>query len=238
MSAAPLLTTFTEVARHGRLYTGGKVEASADFSFLVCPCGAEVNVIEVASGRAVLTVPSAADEFSAFALRPDGQQLVTAGRSRALRSWSLDVAALSCEAVRVWKGHKMPVLELTYDLSGGLVASASADASAMVFDVDKGACTHVFRGHDGPVHLVAFHPVQTDKQLLLITAGHDNSVRVWDLHTRACRASLSSHVGRPTALAFTADGATMLSAGRDQLVNVWCAHAWLSIRRALWSSPL
>ena len=220
------VTTFAEVARFGRLYTGGKVQASPDNAFLVCLCGAEVNVIDVASGTVALTVPSAADEFSAYALRPDGRELVTAGHSRQFRSWDLDVTARTCDCARVWKGHKMPVLDLAYDGSGGLVASASADASAMVFDVDKGACTHVFRGHEGVLHLVAFHPVQSDDQILLLTAAADNAIRVWDLLSRSCRAVLTSHVGQPTALTFSADGLTMLSAGRDQLVNVWRCGDW------------
>lgn len=46
----------------------------------------------------------------------------------------------------------MPMIDLAYDPSGTLVASASADSSVMVFDVDKGFCTHVFRGHEGVVH--------------------------------------------------------------------------------------
>ena len=193
------LTTFEAVATYGRLYTGGKVQASADGAFLVCPCGAEVNIIDTLSGRAVLTVPSAADEFSTFALRKDGQQLVTAGRSRQLRSWALDMANARCECVRVWKANKMPVLDLAYDGSGGLVASASADASVMVFDVDNGSCTHVFRGHDGVVQLVTFHPTQTATQLLLVSAGVDNAIRVWDLHKRSCRAVLTASRNSPSA---------------------------------------
>ena len=44
---------------------------------------------------------------------------------------------------------------------------------------------------------------------------------MWDLRTRKCVAVLSSHVGLPTAATFSMDGATLLTAGRDQLVNVW-----------------
>ena len=221
-----MLSSFNQLATYGRLYTGGKVDAHHEGGFVVCPCGAEVNVIQLATGKILLTVPSDADEFTAFALRPDGEQIVTAGRSRQFRSWDLEnlssndpAVVPSCECARVWKGHKMPVMDLTFEATGTLVASASADQTAMVFDVTKGACTHVFRGHEAVLHLVRFHPDQA--RLRLLTAAADNHVRVWDLHTRACVATLKSHVGLPTAIAFSPDGATLVTGGRDQLVNVW-----------------
>lgn len=216
----PTLSSFVEAGRFGRLYTGGKVHAHG--SFVICPCGVDVHAIDVTTGKVVFEVSADADEFTSFAVRADGRQLVTAGRSRQLRSWSLVLDAASdatCTFNHVWKAHKMPVMDLTYDPTGTLVASASSDSSAMVFDVDRAACTHVFRGHNGPLHLVAFHP--DPKKLKLLTAGADNLIKVWDLNTRACVGSLSSHVGLPTSLAFSPDGTTLLSAGRDQLVNLW-----------------
>lgn len=221
MVAGELLTTFIEDERHGRLYTGGRVRVSGDASLLVCACGPDtINVISVASGKIVLTLPAPdGEEFTALALHPTLPRVVTAARTRQLRSWALDVPERKCECLKMWKAHKMPVLDLAYDGTGTLAASASADAAAMVFDVDKGFCTHVFRGHEGAVHLVAFHPDAARLQLL--SAAADNKVRVWDLNTRACVAVLGSHVGLPTSVAFSADGDTLLTAGRDQLVNTW-----------------
>ena len=229
----PTLTSFEEAARFGRLYTGGKVHVHGDF--VICPCGVEVHAIDLKTGKVVLTVPSEADEFTSFAVRADGKQLVTAGRSRQLRSWALLLdagPAASCTMSHVWKAHKMTITDLAYDPTGTLVASASADASAMVFDVDRTACTHVFRGHEGPVHLVAFHP--DPKKLRLLSAAADNVIKVWDLNTRACVGSLRSHVGLPTSVAFAPDGATLLSAGRDQLVNI-PVKLRNYIARTLWS---
>ena len=170
------LASFVEAERHSRLYTGGKVQASSCGTYIVCPCGPELNVIDITSGKVRLTVPADGDEFTAFALRPLGDELVTAGRSRQLRSWSIDPATPTCECLRVWKAHKMPVLDLAYEGTGTLVASGSADTTVMVFDVAKGYCTHVFRGHEGTVHLVTFHPDAARLQLL--SAASDNVIRV------------------------------------------------------------
>ena len=106
------------------------------------------------------TCPSipCADEFTSFVLHPLLPQLVSASRARQLRHHALDVDAGKVESLRMWKAHKMPVLDLAYEGTGTLVASASADSAVMVFDVEKGFCTHVFRGHEGVVHRVTFHP--------------------------------------------------------------------------------
>lgn len=45
------------------------------------------------------------------------------------------------------QGHRAPVLHMAVDGSGGLLASASADKSAKVWDIDGGFCTHSFTGH-------------------------------------------------------------------------------------------
>ena len=89
----------------------------------------------------------------------------------------------------------------------------------MVFDVNRGHCTHVFRGHEGVVHRVLFHP---DANVLqLVSSAADNTVRVWSLGESSCLAVLRGHVGLPAALAFSPDGRTLLTGGRDELVYLW-----------------
>jgi U3 small nucleolar RNA-associated protein 13 len=45
------------------------------------------------------------------------------------------------------QGHKGPIADVAVDSSGGLLATASADRSVRVWDVDGGFCTHAFTGH-------------------------------------------------------------------------------------------
>jgi len=210
-------TTFSELERYGRLYTGGKVAASADGTLLACTCGEELSLVDIATGKLLLSISVAGDELTAFALHPSKPELVTAGRSRLLRHWQYDREAKTSEQLRSWKAHKLPVVDLAYDETGTLVASAGADGAVMVFDVLKGFCTHVFRGHEGVVLRVLFQP----SSLRLASCANDHTVRLWDLTSRECVHSLDGHVGVARALAFSPDGHTLFSGGADQIVNAW-----------------
>lgn len=103
--------------------------------------------------------------------------------------------------------------------SGGLIATAGADKRVCVWDVDGGFCTHFFKGHQGVVTSIAFH---SDPNCLLLFSGSDDaSIRVWNLESKKCVAVLEKHFSPVTSLALTEDGQSLLSAGRDKVVNVW-----------------
>ncbi len=66
------------------------------------------------------------------------------------------------------QGHRAPVAHMAVDGSGGLLATASADKSAKVWDVEGGFCTHSFTGHrQDPTP--AGHPPASPFLLSLVT---------------------------------------------------------------------
>lgn len=77
------------------------------------------------------------------------------------------------------------------------MATASADKEVRVWDVAGGFCTHAFSGHSGVVLRVLFHP----RQLLLVTAGDDGLVLVWDLVNKSLAATLKARPCLPSTLA-------------------------------------
>jgi U3 small nucleolar RNA-associated protein 13 len=77
---------------------------------------------------------------------------------------------------------------------------------------------------------VAFHP--SSKRLLLVSASEDCTVRVWSLSSSECLAVLRDHMSVPTGIAFMPDGHTMITAGRDQVLNIWDVRT-LRMRRTV-----
>uniref|UniRef100_A0A7N0U0S9 U3 small nucleolar RNA-associated protein 13 C-terminal domain-containing protein n=1 Tax=Kalanchoe fedtschenkoi TaxID=63787 RepID=A0A7N0U0S9_KALFE len=201
-----------------QFYTGGPFAVSSDGSFLVCACDDAIKIVDTSNASIRSTIEGDSENVGALALTPDDKFVISASHSRQLRVW--EVASLKC--VRSWKGQEGPVRAMACHASGGLVATAGADRKVNVWDVEGGYCTHFFRGHGGVVSSVAFHP-DPDK-LLLFSGGEDGTVRVWDLATKECIISLEKHFSTVTSLAFSEDGWTLLSAGRDKVVNLWDLH--------------
>lgn len=162
------------------------------------------------------------EAITALALSPDSRLLFAAGHSRLIRVW--DITSRAC--IRSWKGHDGPVMAMACHASGGLLATAGADKKVCVWDVDGGFCTHFFRGHTGVVTTIMFH--KDPKRLLLFSGSDDGTVRVWNLDSKKCIFVLKEHFSAVTSLALSEDGQTLLSAGRDKVVNVWDVRKYSS----------
>ena len=109
----------------------------------------------------------------------------------------------------------MPILCMAYDSTGTLVATGSADRSIRVWDVEKGFCTHSFKGHSDIVQIVQFHP--DPLQTVLYSASDDHSIRIWDLVQNECSAAFSNHLSSPKSFTFSPNGYMLVSGGLDQV---------------------
>ncbi|XP_077234966.1 transducin family protein / WD-40 repeat family protein [Tasmannia lanceolata] len=198
-----------------QFYTGGPFTLSSDGSFLVCACDDKIKIVDSSNASIRETLEGDSEAVTSLVLSPDDKLLFSASHSRLIRVW--DLSSFKC--VRSWKAHDGPVMGMACDSSGGLLATAGADRKVLVWDVDGGYCTHFFKGHKGVVTSIKFHP--DPNQLFLFSGSDDATVRVWDLVTKKCSAVLEKHFSAVTSLAVSENGWTLLSAGRDKVVNLW-----------------
>ena len=76
------------------------------------------------------------------------------------------------------------------------------------------------RGHDGPVHSVAFSP----DGRYIVSGSYDRTVRVWDFHTgQSVMNPLLGHKGYVTSVAFSPDGRYIVSGSEDRTIRLWDA---------------
>jgi WD40 repeat protein len=100
---------------------------------------------------------------------------------------------------------------------GKLVASASRDKTARLWDSATGAACGTLEGHSDGVYAVAFSP---DGKLVASASG-DKTARLWDSATGAARGTLEGHSAWVSAVAFSPDGKLVASASGDKTVRLW-----------------
>lgn len=76
-------------------------------------------------------------------------------------SSTLDGNDVSGEHYSIWKtlrGHLQDVYDLCWSPDGGQLVSGAVDNTAIIWNVQKGSCTHVLRNHDSFVQGVTWDP--------------------------------------------------------------------------------
>lgn len=198
-----------------QFYSGGPYAVSSDASFFACACDDNIKIVDSSTASVRSTIGGDSEAVTALTLSPDDNFLFSASHSRQIRVW--DLSSFKC--LRSWKGHEGPVMGMACDVSGSLLATAGADRKVLVWDIAGAFCTHYFKGHKGVVTTVMFR--SEPSRLLLYSGSDDYTIRIWDLNSKNCIAALAKHQSAVTSFAISEDGGTLLSAGRDKVVNLW-----------------
>jgi WD40 repeat protein len=84
---------------------------------------------------------------------------------------------------------------------------------------------HKLTGHKGWVISVAVSPDGTWAAGASGSIGMDSPIKIWDLGTGACRATLEGHMDLVRSVAITPDGMRILSGSLDNVARVWDAES-------------
>ena len=186
--------------------------------FLACANGDEVTLVDATTGGVRSRTDGDTEPITALCFSADGKKVFAASRSLALRELDVDKGRF---IGRKWKPHKMPVLAMSVDPTGQFLATASADRTIRVWDIQRGYATHIFKGHAAMVTSVQFH--ETRGVLKLYSGSDCGEVGFWDLRGNKADAPMQkdAHVSAVTAIGISTCGKKILSAGRDGVVRVF-----------------
>ena len=101
--------------------------------------------------------------------------------------------------------------------SRGLLATASSDTTAKVWDTATGACLATLAGHTGTVEAVAFAP----DGAVVATASGDATVRVWHAATGAHLLTLDRARLHGAGRGVLTSGALLATASGDATARLW-----------------
>ena len=132
-----------------------------------------------------------------------------------------DVYAVNYSALpQVLMGHKGGILAEAYSSDGTRIATASADDTVLVWNVNAGTPLFELTEHTGDVRSAAFSPDGT----MLATGSADDTIRIWNAKTGAHVRTLEEHEGDVYAVDYSPDGSAIVSGSGDRTVRLWSAE--------------
>ena len=117
------------------------------------------------------------------------------------------------------RGHTGDVYCVRYSRDGRLLATASQDETARIWDAATGKCLFVLKGHAGDVHCVSFSCSGDN----LATAGDDGKVCIWRTANGTLRKKFNAFTTRAVGVAYSPVVNALLASCGDRdikLVNI------------------
>lgn len=160
--------------------------------------------------RVVAEIEGFGDVVTAVAI--DGRRLAAGSADGSARLWRLE--ARPVELARL-TGHTAGVRAVAF--GGALVATAASDRSVKVWEAGTGKLVRTLANHTAAVHALAVRPGAGP--WTVASGGDDRTVRVWQPGIGRMVRIVRKHEGAVLALAYSADGATLYSAGAEGVVR-------------------
>jgi guanine nucleotide-binding protein subunit beta-2-like 1 protein len=146
----------------------------------------------------------------------DGQFALSGSWDSTLRLWDLNTGATT----RRFIDHGKDVLAVAFSADNRQIVSGSRDKSIKLWNT-LGQCKYTINedGHKEWVSCVRFSPNLNTP--LIVSAGWDKMVKVWNLTHCKLRTNLHGHTGYVNTVTVSPDGSLCASGGKDGIAMLW-----------------
>lgn len=149
---------------------------------------------------------------------PDGRLLAAGGADASIYVW--ESYQNNLHLLATWSAHESAIHSVRFGADGKSLVSASQDGTVKLWKTATGAQT-VFPVTAGTIFDVALHPDgKTFASAEEDAEDRDASVKLWDLDSGTCKASMPGSGRKAYSVRFSNDG-KLLAAGRSSLIELW-----------------
>jgi WD40 repeat protein len=184
----------------------------------------EVLIMDWREHKTLYQLADFSDLVTSVSFNAEGALLGAASADGTARVWKFPRDGSAPSQAFNLKGHAGPVLTIRFSPTGESVVTAGADRSLKVWSAHDGTLLRTLSHHTEAVHALAFLPL--DKQAsggaspaVCATSGDDRTVRIWQPETGRMVRIVRQHQGAVFCLAFSPDGTTLYSAGKEGVVR-------------------
>ncbi|QDU54473.1 protein kinase domain-containing protein [Aeoliella mucimassa] len=191
------------------------------------------RVWDLATGESTATLVGHNWWVWAAQFSPNGQQIVTASQDSNVIVWQRQSDG-SYSPAAYFTDHEGPVYAAAFSPTGDRIATGGYDKRVRVWSPDQvgglelatrlsdgrqvASPAIVLEGHTGAVRSVVFDPADPS---VVLSGGHDNTLRLWSLATASEIKTLRGHGSRVESVAMAPDGSHAASASQDSTIRVW-----------------
>ncbi|VDK19707.1 unnamed protein product [Anisakis simplex] len=126
--------------------------------------------------------------------------------------------------------HRAPCLEVVWNpFNDNVIASCSEDATAKVWLIPPNGLIRTLSepvveldGHQKRVNTLAWHPTANN---ILITAGGENKLLMWNVGTGEALLEISGHPDQIWSISFNYDGSRFVTTCKDKRLRVIDSHS-------------
>jgi len=150
------------------------------------------------------------------AISSDGHFALSGSWDGTLRLWELQTGLTT----RSFVGHSKDVLSVAFSSDNRQIVSGSRDKTINLWNT-LGQCKYSITddGHKEWVSCVRFSPNLSTP--LIVSAGWDKIVKVWNLTLCKLRTNLIGHTGYVNTVTVSPDGSLCASGGKDGIAMLW-----------------
>jgi guanine nucleotide-binding protein subunit beta-2-like 1 protein len=150
------------------------------------------------------------------AISSDGQFALSGSWDGTLRLWDLTTG----NTTRRFVGHTKDVLSVAFSADNRQIVSGSRDKTINLWNtLGQLKFTITEDGHKEWVSCVRFSPNLNTP--LIVSAGWDKMVKVWNLNHCKIRTNLLGHTGYVNSVTVSPDGSLCASGGKDGTAMLW-----------------
>ncbi len=200
------------------------VSLSFDRKSLLLSLPEEAVLVDCANGRVLRTVPL--PDMTGFMVRLSSDETAWAAFMPGSNLAVVGPTGRSREATGL-EGHRDDIYTLAFSPTQGLLATASIDNTARLWDASSGHQIAVLTGHKEGLFDCAF----SSDGRTLATASGDRTVKLWHVHTQRDMLTLS-HDSSVTSIAFSREGNYLATGTIDGTYHFWRAASWEEIKTA------